>query len=52
MDKNCFGQLIDHPGVLTPNQWEELRQERDHYPFSALIRSFSVPAILGTFGTA
>ena len=44
MDKNCFGQLIDHPGVLTPNQWEELRQERDHYHFSAPLQLLSLLA--------
>lgn len=44
MDKNSFGQLIDHPGVLTPSQWEELRKERDRYPFSAPLQLLSLLA--------
>lgn len=44
MDRDCFGQLIDHPGVLTPNQWEELQQERDHFPFCALLQLLALLA--------
>jgi|GEM_PF-966046 hypothetical protein len=44
MDKNSFGQLMDHPGVLTPTQWEELRQERDRYPFSVPLQLLTLLA--------
>ncbi len=44
MDKNCFGKLIDRPGRLTPDEWEQLRQERDRYPFSAPLQLLSLLA--------
>ena len=44
MDKNSFGRLMDHPGVVTPEEWEELRVERDKYPFSAPLQVLSLLA--------
>lgn len=44
MDKNTFSKLMDHPGVVSPEQWEELRQERDRYPFSAPLQVLSLLA--------
>ncbi len=44
MDKNCFGKMMDRPGVLTPDEWEQLRQERDRYPFSAPLQLLSLLA--------
>ena len=38
MDKNAFGRLLDNPSSLTPEEWEELRRERDRYPFSAPLQ--------------
>ena len=44
MDKNSFGRLMDHPGTLTPEEWDELRRERDRYPFSAPLQVLSLLA--------
>ena len=44
MDKNVFGRLLDHPGRLTPEEWDELRRERDRYPFSAPLQVLSLLA--------
>ena len=44
MDKNSFGELLDHPGRLTPEEWAELRRERDRYPFSAPLQVLSLLA--------
>ena len=44
MDKNVFGRLMDHPGRLTPEEWDELRRERDRYPFSAPLQVLSLLA--------
>lgn len=44
MDKNCFCKLIDHPEGITPDEWEELRHERDNYPFSAPLQVLSIMA--------
>ena len=44
MDKNGFGRLMDHPGRLTPEEWGELRRERDKYPFSAPLQVLSLLA--------
>ena len=35
---------MDHPGVVTPEEWEELRVERDKYPFSAPLQVLSLLA--------
>ena len=44
MDKNSFGRLMDRPGTLTPEEWDELRRERDAYPFSAPLQVLSLLA--------
>ena len=44
MDKNSFGRLMDRPGTLTPEEWDELRRERDRYPFSAPLQVLSLLA--------
>ena len=44
MDKNAFGRLMDRPGTLTPEEWDELRRERDAYPFSAPLQVLSLLA--------
>lgn len=44
MDKNCFGKLIDNPSSLTPDEWEELRRERDRHPFSAPLQLLTLMA--------
>ncbi len=44
MDKSTFGNMMDRPGSLTPNQWEELRQERDRFPFSVPLQLLSLLA--------
>lgn len=44
MDKNSFGRLLDHPGTLTPEEWDELRVERDKYPFAAPLQVLSLLA--------
>ena len=35
---------MEHPGVLSPEEWEELRRERDRYPFSAPLQVLSLLA--------
>ena len=35
---------MDHPGVVTAEEWEELRVERDKYPFSAPLQVLSLLA--------
>ena len=35
---------MDHPGVVTPEEWEELRVERDKYPLSAPLQVLSLLA--------
>lgn len=44
MDKNCFGKLLDQPGSLTADEWDELRRERDKYPFCAPLQVLSLLA--------
>jgi tetratricopeptide (TPR) repeat protein len=44
MDKNSFGRLMDTPGALTPEEWGELRRERDSYPFAAPLQVLSLLA--------
>ena len=44
MDKNDFGRLISHPEAFTPEEWGELRRERDAYPFSAPLQVLSLLA--------
>lgn len=38
MDKVHFGKLLDNFESLTPEMWEELRLERDRYPFCVPIQ--------------
>ena len=35
---------MDHPGRLAPEEWDELRRERDRYPFSAPLQVLSLLA--------
>ena len=44
MDKNSFGEMLDHLGSLTPEQWDALRRERDRYPFAAPLQVLSLLA--------
>ena len=44
MDKNSFGRMMDNPWSLTPAEWEELRRERDKYPFCAPLQVVSLMA--------
>ena len=44
MDKSSFGGLMDHQGCLTSEEWEQLRRERDAYPFSAPLQVLSLLA--------
>lgn len=44
MDKNCFCKLMEHPEALTPDEWDELRKERDSYPFCAPLQVLSLLA--------
>lgn len=42
MDKNCFCKLMEHPEALTPDEWDDLRLERDSYPFCAPLQLLSL----------
>ena len=44
MDKNSFAQMLDRPGMLSPNEWEDLHRERDRYPFCAPLQVLSLMA--------
>lgn len=44
MDKNCFDKLLDNPTAFTPDNWTQLRQERDRFPFSAPLQVLSLLA--------
>lgn len=44
MDKNSFAQMINRPGRLSPEEWDELHRERDRYPFSAPLQVLSLLA--------
>lgn len=44
MDKNSFGRMMDNPWRLTSEEWEELRRERDRYPFCAPLQVVSLMA--------
>lgn len=44
MDKNCFGKLLDQPASLTASEWDELRRERDNFPFCAPLQILSLLA--------
>jgi len=47
MDKNSFGRLLDKAGTATPEEWNELRLERDRFPFSAPLQVLSLLADKG-----
>ena len=44
MDKNSFAHALEHPGTLTPDEWEALRHEKERYPFSAPLQVMSLLA--------
>ena len=44
MDKNSFAQMMNRPGRLSPEEWDELHRERDRYPFSAPLQVLSLLA--------
>ena len=44
MDKKSFCNLLDHPGSITPDEWDALRRERDSHPYSALLQVLSLLA--------
>ena len=44
MDKNSFGAIMDHPGALSPDEWQALHVERDRYPFCAPLQVMSLVA--------
>lgn len=44
MDKNSFAQMMNRPGRLCPEEWDELHRERDRYPFSAPLQVLSLLA--------
>lgn len=44
MDKNCFGKLLDNPTSLTADEWDDLRRERDNYPFCAPLQTLTLMA--------
>ncbi|MBR5353461.1 MAG: hypothetical protein IK126_07070 [Bacteroidales bacterium] len=44
MDKNSFAQMMNRPGRLTPEEWDELHRERDRYPFSAPLQVLALLA--------
>ena len=44
MDKDSFAHVLEHPGTLTPDEWESLRFEKERYPFSAPLQVMSLMA--------
>ena len=44
MDKTGFAKLMERPGVLSPEEWEDLRRERERFPFSAPLQVLSLLA--------
>ena len=44
MDKTGFAKLMECPGVLSPEEWEDLRRERERFPFSAPLQVLSLLA--------
>ena len=44
MDKDSFAHVLEHPGTLTPDEWESLRFEKERYPFSAPLQVMSLLA--------
>ncbi|MCQ2273859.1 MAG: hypothetical protein MJZ86_03590 [Bacteroidales bacterium] len=44
MDKNCFGKLLDNPNSLTADEWDDLRRERDDFPFCAPLQVLTLMA--------